>query len=310
MEENVINYTSIEEIHSSLVRREFSPRKLYDYLRENEEAVRGSETEYHNLSVEFSKQNCSSFAADVAAMGTKVYPMSTELLPAMVKYAQESGNDAYCKIGLERLNNIPRKYWTWRTFTFVIDYYKDSLCSVQNIGEYAQNVDAAKEIIAEYKKYMPHDEHAYIAEAEMYLQQNDRPEAIAVLDSGVQNVPVAPQCCMKLAELYLEEGEYNKVEEYAQKGILASSQEQPSVSIGYLYYLLALSMDAQRMTSRIKEQLYDSSKTEKIIAAYQTADRLFVNEGRKYVSYRGTIKAKLIIISMEEKIQIDAEQHE
>lgn len=307
MENVTINFTSIEEIRSALVRKDLPPRELYDYLRENEEGLRGSEAEYHNLSVEFAKEHCSAFAADVAAMGVKRYPTSTDLLPAMIKYSQECGNDAYCQKGLEDLKSIPRKYWTWRTFTFVIDYYKDSLCSTPDIEKYEQNVHSAKEIIKEYKQFIPHDEHAYIAEAEIYLQQNDYQKAITTLGAGVHKVPVAPQCCMKLAELYLDTGRYDKVEEYARKGILASSQEQPSVSIGYLYYLLALSLDAQRIKSRINEQSFDPSKVEKIIAAYQTADKLFINEGRTLVSYRGTIKAKLTIISMEEKLQVGAE---
>ncbi len=307
---NEISYSTIEEIHSALVRGAFTPRELYEYLRENANAISGSETAYHNLSVEFAKQNCTPCAADVAALGIRRYPMSIDLLPSMIKYAQESGNADYCTRGIDKLREIPREYWTWRTFTFVIDYYKDSLCSAKSIEEYRQNVKAAQEIIAEFKHYIPHDEHAYVAEAEIFLQQNDYDQAMQALENGVHAVEVAPQCCLKLADLYLEKGQYAQVEKYARKGILAASQEQPSVSVGYLYYLLALSLDAQRMAYRIEGHACDQVMIGTIVAAYQTADKLFVNEGRKYVSYRSSIQARLIIIAMEEDLPLECKTAE
>ena len=305
--DNDISYSSIEEMHTALVRREISPRALYDYLRDNKDKIRGSETAYHNLSVEFERQNCPSFAADVAAIGVTVYPMSTDLLPAMISYAQSSGNIEYCEKGLAKLKEIPRKYWTWRTFTFVVDYYKDNLASLDNPKKYEESLAAAKENISEFKQYIPHEERAYVAEAEMYLHQNEYQNAINALIDGVSHVSVAPQCCMKLADLYLQIGEYKKVEEYARKGILASTQDQPTVSIGYLYYLFALSLDAQRMFSKINCQAFDRSMIMEIVTAYHTADQLFINEGRSTVSYRNTIKAKLIILAMEEGISVETQ---
>jgi len=141
---------------------------------------------------------------------------------------------------------------------------------------------------------------AYMAEAELYLNQGDYPEAIVSLRKGIEKIAVAPQCCMKLADLYLELGEYGKVEEYARKGILAATQDQPTVSIGYLYYLLALAMDAERIKRRQAGEIIDAGEIYTILTAYHTADKLFVNEGRSTVSYRSAIEAKLIIIEMEE----------
>lgn len=40
---------------------------------------------------------------------------------------------------------------------------------------------------------------------------------------------------------------------------------------------------------------------------YHTADQLFINEGRSTVSYRNTIKAKLIILAMEEGISVETQ---
>lgn len=310
MSTNHISYSSIGELHTSLVRREFTPRELYDYIREAQQQLHGSEVEYHNLSVEFSHQDCTPFAADVAALGAQVYPMSTDLLADIIKYSQQSGNTERCKQGISLLKKIDRKYWTWRTFVFVIDFLKDSLSSLGSVQEYENNLNEAKAFIDDFKKFIPHEERAYVAEAEMYLSQNNYDQAISALTGGATNIPVAPQCCMKLADLYLEKGEYEKVEEYARKGILASTQDQPTVSIGYLYYLLALSLDAQRMVNRIDGKAFDRTMIKTIVTAYQTADQLFLNEGRSTVAYRSTIKAKLIIIAMEEGLTMEADPSE
>lgn len=304
-----ISYSSIAEIHNALMRREYSPRDLYDYIQENysnwksrisTDRIQGSEIDYHNLTVEFSRQNCEPFAAAVATIGVEVYPMSTELLADVIKYSQEIGDSKSCQIGIDNLTKIDRKYWKWRTFVFVIDFLKDSLSSSASIEEFEGNLNKAEVLIEDFKKYIPHDERAYVAEAELYQNQSDYQRAITSLKEGVEKVAVAPQCCMKLADMYLELGEYDNVEEYARKGILAVTQDQPTVSVGYLYYLLALAMDAKRIRAKMAGESVSDSEIQTILTAYQTADRLFVNEGRRSVAYRNTIKAKLIIIEMEE----------
>lgn len=312
-----ISYSSIAEIHHALIRKENSPRELYDYIEKNysewkahqaEDRIQGSEGDFHNLTVEFSRQNCVPFAAAVATIGVGFYPMSTDLLADMIKYSQEIGDSKRCRDGLERLKKIDRKYWKWRTFAFAIDYLKDSLSSLPDLDEFKHNLEEAKELIEEFKKYIPYEERSYVAEAELYQNQNDFETAMASLQEGIEKVAVAPQCCMKLADLYLDMGEYEKVGEYAKKGLLATTQEQPTVSIGYLYYLLALSMDAGRIKRRQAGGAVNDSEIQTILTAYRTADKLLVNEGRSTVSYRNTIRAKLIIIEMEEGIsaQTDA----
>lgn len=308
-----LSYTSIAEIHSALSQREQNPRDLYDYIMEcdvnesdaEQKTILGSETDYHNLTVEFSRQNCAPYAASVAGLGVKVYPMSTTLLADAIKYYQEIGDSKSCRIGYEKLKSISRKYWTWRTFVFVIDFLKDSLSTSSSIEEFENNLEDAKQFIADFKTYIPHEERSYVAEAELYQNENNYESAINALRDGVKNVGVAPQCCMKLADMYLELGKYSEVETYAKKGLLAAVQDQPTVSVAYLYYLLAMSMDAGRIMKKQSDESVDESRIQEIVTAYQTADRLFKNEGRTSVTYRKTIASKLIMIEMEEGVPAD-----
>lgn len=311
-----LSYSSISEIHNALLRNTYSPRELFDYLQDNynewveeedlpegekkADLIRGSEGDYHNLTVEFSRHDCDPFAAAVALIGVETYPMSTNLLADLIKYSQEIGDIEMCQYGIEKLKTIDRKYWTWRTFVFVIDFLKDSMGSVKNIEVFKSNLEEAKNLIADFKRYIPHEERAYVAEAELNQNQNDFEAALNALLGGVENVSVAPQCCMKLADYYLELGEYAEVEKYARKGILTSIQDQPTVSVGYLYYLLALSMDAKRIIARHAGKIMDNNEITSILTAYHTADRLLVNEGRTNVSYRKTIDARIIMLEMEE----------
>lgn len=298
-------YNTIGAIHDALTNKEDSATNLFQYILNYKDTIKGSETDFHNLTVEFSRQNSDSFAAAVARFGLQTYPLSPDLLADAIKYSQDIGDIENCQSIINSLDAIDLRYWKWRTFVFVIDYLKDSLAYSKDVEQYMDNLNTAKKFIDEFKKVMPYEERAYVAEAEFYLNQNDYNGAIKVLQQGIESVKVAPQCCLKLADIFLEQGNYEEVEELAKKGILASLQEQPSVSVGYLYYLLALSMDARRIKRRDSKNETDmpGKDIQAIIKAYLTADRLFVNEGRERVSYRKTIRAKLIIIEMEEGVQ-------
>ena len=308
---NNISYSSIAEIISALLHKEYSARELFDYIENNytewkegktQDRILGSENDYHNLSVEFDRQNCTPFAAGIATIGCKFYPMSTDLLADTIKYSQLIGDTECCKRGLELLDKIDRKYWNWRTFTFVIDFLKDTLSSATSMEQFEANLTKAKQYIKDFKTYIPYDERSFVSEAELYEKQNNRNEMIKILEEGIKNVGVAPQCCMKLANAYLELGEYEKVYQYAQKGIIAATQDQPTVSMGYLYYLSALAMDAIRIKAKQEGKSIDTNDIQNILISYQTADKLFINEGRMDVAYRSAIRAKLIILGMESGI--------
>lgn len=329
-----ITYASISEIHDALVRKEYAPQKLYEYLATNYDAyhkwqkarkegnaqdadrvdkILGSEIAFHNLSVEFSRRGCGPYAAMIAFFGVSEYPLSTDLIADQIKYFQKIGNKAMCQKGFDKLKGIPRKYWNWRTYVFAIDFLKDGLSSAESVEAFEEDLKLAKSFIDDFKINIPHDERSYVAEAELLENQGEFDNAMAVLEEAIKKVAVAPQCCLKLADMKLERGAYEDVARYAQKGILMATEEQPSVSVGYLYYLLALAMDATRIKTRQKGDSLEDGQIRKIANAFRTADRLLLNEERKDVAYRKTIRAKLIVLEMEENIYsglspLDAEE--
>ena len=296
-------FSSIEEVNLALVRGRYEPNDLYNIflrgtkLREDgTRQITGSESEFHNLGATFARSGNTMLAAGVAKVGVEIYPLSTDLLADIIKYSSEIGDMKSSRRGMEMLTKVDRKFWTWRTFTFAIDYFKDSRYQCSSANEIEKNFEDAFELIREFKKYIPFEERAYVAEAEIYEILNEYQKKEDALLEGIRCVAVAPQCCMKLADYYLELGKYDLVVKYAQYAILAASQDQPSISLGYVYFIYALALDAIRIKKIIDGDECDLLETDRIVTALKTADKLFVSEGRKTVSYRQTIEAKLIAI--------------
>lgn len=305
--DNAISFHSIKELRAELNGSKYSATEIYDYFTSNYEAIQGSETDYHNLSVDFSDFS-ETFSVFVAQVGVKNYPLSADLLADVIKYAQEIGDLDACKKGFLKLQAIDKKYWTWRTFVFVIDFLKDGLSQSKDVSAFEADLKEAWKFIDEFKRWIPYDERAYLAAAEVYQRQNEHDNAIKALLEGTEKCAVAPMCCLKLSDIYMELGRYKDVEKYARKGILAALQEQPSVSVGYLYFLLAMSMDAQRIQAKQTDRPFGKDKIQAIVTAYQTADDLLVNERRLTVSYRSTIQARLIIIEKEEGVSAETKE--
>lgn len=306
-ESNQTPITSLEALHKYLSMQLIKPEDAYSLLIEDykqNHQLKGSETTYHNLSVEFSRQDSGLFAAQTAEIGTKLYPMSTTLWADQIRYYEEVGETTKCRDGFDKLKKVDRTYWEWRTYVFVIDYLKNARISLPDDASYNSYFAEAEAIVSEFKKNIPHEERAFVAEAELLILQNKFEDAIHELEDGINTVGVAPQCCMKLSDIYLERGEYEKVVTTARKGIVALLQDQPTASAGYMYYILALALDALRQKKRISGEQISSEHVQEILHAYQTADKLFVVEGRIAVAYRRTIEARIVILCMEEGIEI------
>ncbi len=306
---NQMPITSLEALYKYLSMQLISPENAYgllidDYKRDHQ--LKGSETTYHNLSVEFSRQDSELFAAQTAEIGTKLYPMSTTLWADQIRYYEGIGDTSKCRDGFDKLKRVDRKYWEWRTYVFVIDYLKNARLSLSDDASYNGYFADAEAIISEFKKNIPHEERAFVAKAELLILQSKFEDAIHELEDGISTVGVAPQCCMKLSDMYLERGEYEKVVTTARKGIIALLQDQPTASVGYMYYILALASDALRQKKKMSGEQILPDQTQEILHAYQTADKLFVIEGRIAVVYRKTIEARIVILCMEEGIEIPA----
>lgn len=222
------------------------PAFIATSVANDSDKITGTSAEYHNLVSEYARKGSYRYATEVAKAGAKKYGKNVDLLADIVKFGSQCQDKDACERAHDRLNSIDKKMWTWRAFTFVIDYLENVMEMSNKDGDTRETEEQIKDeilkLIEEYKKL--EDERAWVAEAELYVKYGEREKAINVLKDGVEKVTVAPQCCIKLSDMLLESGDYEEVVKYSSMGIRGTAQDQPSASNGYLLYASALAKDA------------------------------------------------------------------
>lgn len=236
-EQQLVHWSPIDPTEKDL------PTQIVEVIDSEDDGtkVTGTAAEYHNLASEYARKDLYDYARIVAIAGTRKYKYNVDLLADIVKFGSQSQAWESCKKAYDRLQDIGKKKWTWRTYTFAIDYLQSRMEQ--------EDVESAKKTYAEAMKLSEsykdlRDERAWVAEAELYLLEGETDKAITTLKDGVKQIAVAPQCCLKLTDLLLERGQYHDVVKYAAIGARGTAQEQPTASTGYLYYVSALAKDA------------------------------------------------------------------
>ena len=119
-----------------------------------------------------------------------------------------------------------------------------------NYIQYAENkeqedyiANEIKGLIADYKQYMPNDERAYMSEYEFYESISEHTLAEEALKTAIEELTICSQCALKYADILFEQGNFREVIPLAER-ITRIVEAQPSVNIGYVYYILALSKEA------------------------------------------------------------------
>ena len=92
----------------------------------------------------------------------------------------------------------------------------------------------------EYLKYFPYEEGVFCSKADIYKALKEPDNERKALETGLEQLNVAPKCALRLADLLFERGEYQECMNAIQRGIGDSNQEQASINESYLYYLSAL----------------------------------------------------------------------
>lgn len=251
--ETILSVSNAEQLLINWKRNGKEPDDQPTYIVEsmkadnnNRKLITGTSAEYHNLASEFARNDLYQYATDVAQIGTEKYRRNVDLLADIVKFGSQCQRWDACKKAYDRLQTIDKKMWTWRTYTFVIDYLQDKMETPSDEAAMQKQAEAARkeieDLIESYKALK--DERAWVAEAELKIRFGERDAAITVLKDGAEKVVVAPQCCIKLSDMLLEDGAYEEVVKYASMGLRGTAQDQPSASNGYLLYASALAKDA------------------------------------------------------------------
>lgn len=192
--------------------------------------------DYHNKAVDRARRGKNREAAGICMEGLKKFPRNVDLLADTIKYSSEAGDMQTAAAHYSILKeNVPFQRWNWRAFTFSFDYLlkKDPIA----------NEDECRRIIAHYKKYLPYEEKASMAESELEEALGNAESSMNVLKEAIRTYANASQCALRLADMQMDRGLFADVLATTNYGIAASAEAQPTINVPYLYYIRALAKD-------------------------------------------------------------------
>lgn len=235
----------------------------YEGLRDIWEAVDadpsiiGDADDYHNFSVTMSREDDYYTAYQIVARGLEQFPYNTDLLADAIYYGSNCKKYAECNEYVKILLNRPRASWTWRAFTFLIDYFKNCWDWESNIETIEEGLNIALDIAKEYQMYMPSEERSYVAEYELHCSlakvamdkhneeaaQGHMDSALELLKNTIDNGKYAAvQCCLRYADAMFERQAHEEVISICSKA-LQFGEETASARLGYFMYLSAQSRE-------------------------------------------------------------------
>lgn len=208
---------------------------LFEKISNNE--LSGDADDYHNIAVAYSRHQQPERASQICSLGLKKWPENIDLNADALTYMMDAGNLVKAEELANSLQkNCPdRSKWNWRGFTFLLDYYQTVYPEEQK--------EQIISLISDFKMYLPQEERAYLCDAKRYESLGEYNKAIESLEDAISKLN-APQCALKLTDLYFERAKYDDAIRTATLGIAFAAEPQPSIRTAYLLFLRALSKDA------------------------------------------------------------------
>ena len=168
-----------------------------------------------------------------------------------------------CKKIFEILFDIPKIKWTWRGFSFSIDYLQIITEELADEKEILEKKEMMLSIADEYAKYYPYDEDVFLARSEIFNYFNDKKQEIECLQSAIDKGIRSPKCNLRLADFYFSKGEYKKALEYIERNKVEGIDVQDRINVGYMYYLSGLCRTALLQLNK------DFSNRREVMKIYQ-----------------------------------------
>lgn len=218
--------------------------------------------DYHNKAVDFARRGKNKMATKICLDGLKHFPLNVDLLSDTIKYCSEAGDlRTAAKHYAILKQSVPFPRWNWRAYTFAFDYLSEA--------DPIANEAECRTIIANYKKYLPYEEKACMAESELEMALGNAERSMSVLEEAIATHENASQCALRLADMQLDRGLYAQVIVTATYGIAASAETQPSINVPYLYYIRALAKDHILHKKECNHEPIDRAEVEALSKEYE-----------------------------------------
>ena len=198
----------------------------------------GNLNELHNLAVAYAKNNMFREACQILERGLEMAAYSVDLISDYIKYGMFCWHYEKCAEYYGRLKSIDKTQWTWRAYSFSIDYLLDLRTQTNDTQKLNEIKTEALELAEQFIKQIG-VEQAYFDKATIYCAFNEHDNEKQTLMQGVERLNRATKCSLKLADLAFEEGDYSLTVQYIKK-CMNNFTVQPEVDRGYAYLLMAL----------------------------------------------------------------------
>ena len=274
--------------------------KLLEALYEAEQLV-GDANDFHNFSVSISKVTSDNQKTlKIVEAGLKIYPQNTDLLADAIKYGYSCGEREKCKQWYQTLKNIDKSRWTWRAFSFSIDYLLAEWTSSEKEDYTKESIlDLAKE----YQEKIPDEEDAWLCEFEIYDGTNQREKGVAVLEEATAKFRFCPRCWLRYVDILMDRGDYEKAEPIIRK-MCKNPKTTEKINASYMYFL-----DGQcKLQKLYNSDAYDNDEVDEkdVWAVYKAFKRALSARGLRE-NIKSQIEEYILALSSETGIEFPDE---
>lgn len=274
---------------------------LYNLVEDvlSQEKVVGSINDFHNFSINFSRKDDYETACNILDKGLEQFPKAVDLLADYLQNGVNCGRFSRCKECFDMLLKIPMMRWTWRGFSFSIDYMKLLADNVEDDDELIKWKQKMLDMADNYYRTFPHSEDSFLVKADIYNYLNDTEKEIEVLNMALEKVESCPKCALRLADIYFSNGYFDKTLEYIDRCKYVSVQTQEKINQGYMYYLSGLCKTAHVCRNSLYQ---DENLVKDIYSDFSIAEKLKMN----LLSYKKTMERQICILEAKTGILYDS----
>lgn len=297
-------------------------RTLADFFSDESFLYEGTSDDFHNLAVDYARNNMYSEACIVLERGIALRPSSIDLLADYLLYGKQiSAKRAQCRKNYESLMAIPRSMWNWRAYSFLIDYLlEERYYSSSQEAETAIRTECLT-IAQEYiRRYSGNDlekdntvsdkvDRAFSDLAGIYGAFGEYDKEKSTLKNCADTYKKVPVSSLRLADIEFSSGNYADAAYYLSKCV-AAMDPQPTIRQGYVYLLRAYSNASILFTEQTNrsDNLISTEQRKDLVSTIKkdlnTAEALLGNSNNEYRTSIETLRRILEMQCDEEDASI------
>lgn len=307
--------SSIGELHKIITglfekRKDADAKTLVEqyFPKSGGSPLRGTPDDFFITATQLSRSDLEPLAWRVLEVGLSLFPNNADMLATGMKHALDAGFPEKARELYDRAAKLLPEQKNWRLWVFMGSYLEDAASEDEVHRFYKDYIDRFIDSQGELREPAPNDamEERVLAKFAAYLvKMARRREAKDVCLLAADHIARVPQCAANLADIYLEEGEYDNAIKFSEKALRDDRRDQSHISAAARHLTIGLAKDA-RLQSNTPESLNALRKDLRdVFLSYGAVLR----SGRNIPAYTFSIREQVnSVISFAETHGLDREQ--